>query len=115
MRIHFDLIPSCILASDRLIERRMRYARRDRDAGDSWLGQLVSVEVLAQANRFVVDRGNRTIVVEPYGPNIVRITLSSEKPATLAAPGYGITGTSSMTGWTRTQDSDGYDVIRSGE
>jgi alpha-glucosidase/alpha-D-xyloside xylohydrolase len=78
------------------------------------LANLVSVGVLAQANGFVVDRENRTIVVEPYGPNIVRITLSSEKPAALAAPGYGITGTPSMTGWTQTQDSDGYDVIRSG-
>jgi hypothetical protein len=77
------------------------------------LANLVSVGVLAQANGFVVDRENRTIVVEPYGPNIVRITLSSEKPAALAAPGYGITGSPSMTGWTQTQDSDGYDVIRS--
>jgi alpha-glucosidase/alpha-D-xyloside xylohydrolase len=78
------------------------------------LANLVSVGVLAQANGFIVDRENRTIVVEPYGPNIVRITLSSEKPAALAAPGYGITGTPSMTGWMQTQDSDGYDVIRSG-
>jgi alpha-glucosidase/alpha-D-xyloside xylohydrolase len=78
------------------------------------LANLVSVRALAQANGFVVDRENRTIVVEPYGTNIVRITLSSEKPAALAAPGYGITGTPSMTGWTQTQDSAGYDVIRSG-
>jgi alpha-glucosidase/alpha-D-xyloside xylohydrolase len=78
------------------------------------LANLASVGVLAQANGFVVDRENRTIVVEPYGPNIVRITLSSEKPAALAVPRYGITGTPSMTGWTQTQDSDGYDVIRSG-
>jgi alpha-glucosidase/alpha-D-xyloside xylohydrolase len=79
------------------------------------LANLVSAGALAQANGFVVDRENRTIVVEPYGPNIVRITLSSEKPAALAAPGYGITGTPSMTGWTQAQDSDGYDVIRSGQ
>ena len=69
---------------------------------------------MAQTSNFVLDRENRTIVVEPYGPNIVRITLSTEKAAALAAPGYGIVGTPSMTGWTQEQDSDGYDVIRSG-
>ena len=78
------------------------------------LANLASVGALAQGNGFVLDRENRTIVVQPYGPNIVRITLSSNKPAAQAAPGYGISGTPSMTGWTQTQDSDGYDVIRSG-
>src|SRR4051812_44030968 len=40
-------------------------------------------------NRYVLERKGRTIVLEPYGPNIVRITLSTEKPAASAAPGYG--------------------------
>jgi len=65
------------------------------------------------ANRFVFERDNRTIVMEPFGPNIVRVTLSSEKTAALAAPGNGIVGTPSMRGWTHEQDSAGYDVIRS--
>ena len=69
-------------------------------------------------NKHVLERENRTIVLEPYGPNIVRITLSTDKPAALAAPGYGITGTPSnsigtSSTWTRSQDSAGYDVIRS--
>ncbi|MFZ0743524.1 MAG: TIM-barrel domain-containing protein [Terracidiphilus sp.] len=68
-----------------------------------------------QASNFALNRENRTIAVEPYGPNIVRITLSSEKPAALASPGYGITGKPSMAGWTETQESDGYEVIRSGQ
>ena len=68
-----------------------------------------------EANRFVLERDRRTIVVEPYGPNIVRITLSREKPEALAGPGYGIVGTSSMTGWSHTKDSEGYEVIKSGE
>ena len=78
------------------------------------LANLAGVGALAQGSGFVLDRESRTIVVEPYGPNIVRITLSSNKLAALAAPGYGISGTPSMTGWTQAQDSDGYDVIRSG-
>jgi alpha-glucosidase/alpha-D-xyloside xylohydrolase len=68
-----------------------------------------------EAGKFVLARENRTIVIEPYGPGIVRVTLSREKPAALGAPGYGIVGTPSMTGWIREQDSEGYDVIRSGQ
>ena len=69
------------------------------------LANLAGVGALAQGSGFVLDRESRTIVVEPYGPNIVRITLSSNKLAALAAPGYGISGTPSMTGWTQAQDS----------
>jgi alpha-glucosidase/alpha-D-xyloside xylohydrolase len=75
---------------------------------------IASAATSDQANQFVLNRENRTIVVEPYGPNIARITLSSETNAALASPGYGIAGKLSMTGWAHTQDSDGYEVIRSG-
>jgi len=68
-----------------------------------------------QASRFVLDRAGRTIVVEPYADNIVRITLSTIKSAALAAPGYGIVGSPSMAGWTQAKDQDGSDVFRSGK
>jgi len=74
---------------------------------------LAFADTTDQASRFVFERDNRTIVLEPFGPNILRITLSSQKPAALAAPGYGIIGTPSMAGWTHEQDSAGYEVIRS--
>lgn len=61
---------------------------------------------------FILQREGRTVSVEPYGPNIVRITLSRNEAAALAHPGYGIVGTPSNTGWNHTRDS-GYDVIRS--
>jgi len=64
--------------------------------------------------QFVLARQGRVLVLEPYAPNIVRITLSSEKTAALAAAGYGFVGTPSITGWAQEQDSGGYDVIRSG-
>ena len=86
-----------------------------------WIAILVFVSSNAacaqtpdQANSFVLERENRTIVVEPYGPNLVRITLSTEKPAALRGPGYGIVGTPSVTGWTQERDATGYDVFRSG-
>ena len=78
------------------------------------LARLASADTSDQANRFVIERDNRTIVLEPFGANIVRVTLSSERAAALATAGYGIVGTPSMAGWTREQDSAGYDVIRSG-
>lgn len=68
-----------------------------------------------QANRIEIDRPNRTIVLEPYGPDIVRVTMSVNKAAAVAAPGYGIAGTPSKAGWTHERDSAGYDVIRSGQ
>ncbi len=75
--------------------------------------RLACSDTPEQASRFVIERDNRTVVIEPFGDNIVRVTLSSEKGAALAAPGYGIVGTPSMAGWTHEQDSAGYDVIRS--
>jgi alpha-glucosidase/alpha-D-xyloside xylohydrolase len=79
---------------------------------------LIMLTVVAdaqdQASRFVLERNDRTIVLEPYADNIVRITMSAEKPAALAAPGYGIVGAPSMAGWTQQREPDGYDVIRSG-
>lgn len=72
-----------------------------------------SAGTLDDAKRFVLDRDGRTIVLEPYGPNIVRITMSSEKAAALAPAGYGFVGKPAMTGWTREKDSSGYEVIRS--
>jgi len=64
--------------------------------------------------QIVLSRQDRIVVLEPYAPNIIRITLSSEKTAALAAAGYGFVGTPSITGWTHEQDSGGYDVFRSG-
>ena len=77
------------------------------------LASLACADTSERGNRFVFERENRTIVLEPFGLNIVRVTLSSEKPAALAAPGYGIVGSPSMSGWTQDQDSAGYEVIRS--
>jgi alpha-D-xyloside xylohydrolase len=68
-----------------------------------------------RSNSFEIDRPDRTIVLQPYGPNIVRITLSTQKDAAVAAPGYGIIGAPSLAGWTHDRDAAGYDIIRSGK
>ena len=72
-----------------------------------------NAETAIPANSFILQRNNRTIVLEPYGPSIVRITLSTEKSAALAVPGYGFVGTPSINGWTHEKEAGGYDVIRS--
>lgn len=43
--------------------------------------------------RFVMERQNSTISLEPYAPNIIRITLSLDKSQALAAPGFGFLAT----------------------
>ena len=76
----------------------------------SFLGNAVAED---NAKRFVFQRDNRTIVFEPYAPNIIRITMSTTKPPALAPAGYGIIGVPSMTGWSHELTADGYDVIHS--
>lgn len=54
----------------------------------------------AQNSRLVIDRDGSTIVLEPYAPNIVRVTLSILKDQAIAAPGYGIVAKPLPAGWT---------------
>lgn len=50
--------------------------------------------------RVVVERGPSTIVLEPYAPNVIRVTLSLKRDAALAPPGYGVTASPDAAGWT---------------
>ena len=76
-------------------------------------GAIGSATVLAQDNKFVLDRDGRTIVLEPYASNILRVTLSRYKAIATGAAGYGVVGTPSMTGWAHELDAGGDDVFRS--
>jgi alpha-D-xyloside xylohydrolase len=53
-----------------------------------------------------------TIVLEPYAPNIIRVTLSKDAGPAKAAPGYGIIGKADAARWTASE-ADGGDVYRS--
>ena len=68
---------------------------------------------VAQRNSLVLEREGRTISLEPYAPNILRVTMSSDKAAATNAPGYGFVAKPSADGWTHERDSEGYDVYRS--
>ena len=77
------------------------------------LSAIGGANVLAQDNSFTLDRDGRTIVLEPYAPNILRVTLSKTKAEASAASGYGFVGTPSMSGWSHERDAAGDDVFRS--
>jgi alpha-glucosidase/alpha-D-xyloside xylohydrolase len=96
-------------------EERLKALVR-RSASVAWLGVLLfgSQGIWGAETQIVLSRQGSTVVLEPYAPNIVRVTLSSNKTAALAVAGYGFVGTPSINGWTHEQDSGGYDVLRSG-
>src|ERR1700712_867967 len=59
---------------------------------------LLAVPITAQT--LTLTRNEATVLIEPYAPNIVRVSLSLNRPDALAAPGYGIIAKPQPTGWT---------------
>jgi len=53
-----------------------------------------------------LDRTGETIMLEPYAPNIVRVTISLQRGPALAAPGYGFVATPDSNGWSTSQTTD---------
>ena len=72
--------------------------------------------VLAQSpsQRLELDRKGETIVLEPYAPNILRVTLSLKREPALAAPGYGFVAAPAADGWSasQTEQADVYQSAR---
>ena len=60
----------------------------------------------------VLDRKGQTIILEPYAPNILRVTLSLQRDNALAKPGYGFVGTPNPEGWSKNQ-TDLNDIYQS--
>ena len=72
-----------------------------------------SVATTARAeNRLILTRDNSTIVLEPYAPNIIRVTLSLQRDKATAAPGYGFIASPASQGWTSDR-TDAADIFRS--
>ncbi len=74
-----------------------------------WGGSILA----AQNTAFLLERNGNTVALEPYAPNILRITLGKDKAAAAGSAGYGFVGTPSMTGWAHEQDATGGDIFRS--
>ena len=67
----------------------------------------------AQEGPLVLQREGRVISLVSYAPNIVRVTVSTDRAAATSAPGYGIIAHPSSKGWMHERDAEGYDVYRS--
>jgi alpha-D-xyloside xylohydrolase len=67
---------------------------------------------VTSAQQLSLSRDNATVLVEPYAPNIVRVSISLRREDALAAPGYGIVATPAPTGWTVGSETSG-DTLRS--
>ncbi len=80
------------------------------------LAAAASPALLAQQSttptQEVIPHGNSTIVLTPYAPNIMRVSLSLLKDQALKAPGYGITGQPDASGWSYQRTEQGF-VYRS--
>lgn len=66
----------------------------------------------AGAQQLSLSRGDATVLVEAYAPNIVRVSLSLRRDDALAGPGYGISAKVAGGGWVAEQGASG-DVLRS--
>jgi alpha-D-xyloside xylohydrolase len=80
-------------------------------AGVTLLSLLAAGGAVAQ-KQIVLERRDATVSLEPYAPNIVRVTMSLKKDRALAPPGYGITAQPSESGWTY-EHTDKMDTYRS--
>lgn len=63
--------------------------------------------VSAEPNRLVVSWNGTTVMLEPYAPNILRVSISTLKPYALAAPGYGIIARPNSGSWSFANTADG--------
>ncbi|QNI32100.1 glycoside hydrolase family 31 protein [Alloacidobacterium dinghuense] len=70
---------------------------------------------IAQNHPLVFERDGRVISLVPYAPNVLRVTISTDKTAATGGPGYGIVATPSAEGWTHERDAEGNDVFRSAQ
>jgi alpha-D-xyloside xylohydrolase len=60
-----------------------------------------------------VDRNGSLVAIEPYAPNIVRVTIALDHDLADSAPGYGISAKSDATGWKHISSTAG-DTFSSG-
>jgi alpha-D-xyloside xylohydrolase len=75
---------------------------------------LPTVASVAQdsGQRLELNRNGETIVLEPYAPNIVRVTMSLQRKPALAGPGYGLVASPAAAGWSASQTEQA-DVYKS--
>jgi alpha-D-xyloside xylohydrolase len=73
---------------------------------------LLGATLHAQQAQLTLARDGQTIVLEPYAPNILRVTLSLKRESALSPPGYGLVAAPAGSGWSSSQTALA-DVYRS--
>ena len=73
---------------------------------------LFTVPIAAQTTP--LERNGQTIVIEPYAPNVVRVTLSTIASEATGGPGYGFIAKANDAGWTHAVAANGADSYTSG-
>jgi alpha-glucosidase/alpha-D-xyloside xylohydrolase len=68
---------------------------------------LLARQAISQGGPLVLERNGRVIALEPYAPNILRVTMSVDKASATSAPGYGIVATPSAEGWVHESNAEG--------
>ena len=66
----------------------------------------------AQDKSVVLERDGVTVMLSPYAPNIIRVTLSTLRDEATGAPGYGFSGVPSNEGW-NSKSTDDADALTS--
>ncbi len=66
-----------------------------------------SNSIVSQPVHISAHRGATTVLIEPYAPNIVRVSMSVRRDDALAAPGYGIVAQPDDSGWALNSGRDG--------
>ena len=82
-----------------------------------WRAALLGAAALAAvpaaaAPLATVDRNGALVAVEPYAPNIVRVTIALERKLADAPPGDGPNASADFAGWQHRTDANG-DVFAS--
>src|SRR5579859_6894869 len=74
---------------------------------------FLSTSLTGLAQNQPLDRNGQTVVIEPYGPSIVRVSLSMIAKEAEAEPGYGIIAKPQLSGWQHTANEHGEDIYKS--
>jgi alpha-D-xyloside xylohydrolase len=86
-----------------------------KQSASVWMlaGVVMAAALPMGAQRLELQRHEATVLVEPYAPNIVRVSISLLHDDAVAGPGYGVTAKPLPEGWTVEHGEHG-DVLRSG-
>ena len=88
-------------------------ARRiHRAAGALLLGTTICATAAWADPLATVERNGTYVAIEPYAPNIVRVTIATDQADSVAAPGPGPNAAPDPSGWARRREG-GADVFTS--